>query len=258
MKKSIGFIGGGRITKIVLRAFKNQNAALGKVIVYDINPDVYKALNQVYPGCEMADLNSAATCDIVFIALHPPVIMETLGKIKDVTKQESIFISLAPKITIDKFASSLENDNIVRLIPNATSVINQGYNPVCFKNGFKAKKEIMDLLFVLGTTFETEESKLEAYAISSAMMPTYFWFQWYEIMEIAQQMGLSESESKETIEQTLKAAIDVMFKSGLTKNEVIDLIPVKPIGENQQQIIDIYREKLIGLFNKIKPVYQTN
>ena len=85
------------------------------------------------------------------------------------------------------------------------------------------------------------------------MMPTYFWFQWYEIMEIAKQMGLSETEGRETIEQTLKAAIEVMFKSGLTKDEVKDLIPVKPIGENENQILEIYRNKLIGLFNKIKP-----
>jgi pyrroline-5-carboxylate reductase len=31
------------------------------------------------------------------------------------------------------------------------------------------------------------------------------------------------------------------------------LIPVKPIGENEQQITEIYKTKLIGLFEKIKP-----
>lgn len=256
MEKSIGFIGGGRITRIVLQALKNQNHDLGKVYVYDINPEAYKVLTQIYPAIEIADLNAAATRDIVFIALHPPVIMETLGKIKDVIKKESIFISLAPKITIENMSATLGNKNIVRLIPNATSVINQGYNPICFAVDLKEKQEILNLLSVLGRTFETDESKLEAYAISSAMMPTYFWFQWYELMEIAKQMGLSETESKETIEQTLLAAINVMFKSGLPKNEVLDLIPVKPIGEHEQQIKEIYQTKLIGLFNKIKPVYQ--
>jgi len=253
MEKSIGFIGGGRITRIVLQALKNQNRGLGKVYVYDINPEAYKALTQIYPAIEIADINAAATRDIVFIALHPPVIMETLGKIKDVIKKESIFISLAPKITIEKFSSTLGNKNIVRLIPNATSVINQGYNPVCFADGLRERQEILNLLSVLGKTFETDESKLEAYAISSAMMPTYFWFQWYELIEIAKQMGLSETESKETIEQTLLAAIKLMFNSGLTRDEVIDLVPVKPIGEHEQQIIEIYQTKLMGLFNKIKP-----
>jgi pyrroline-5-carboxylate reductase len=44
-----------------------------------------------------------------------------------------------------------------------------------------------------------------------------------------------------------------MFKSGLAQNEVIDLIPVKPIGENEAQINEIYRSKLPALFEKIKP-----
>ena len=44
-----------------------------------------------------------------------------------------------------------------------------------------------------------------------------------------------------------------MYKSGLTPQEVMDLIPVKPIGEHEAQITEIYNTKLIGLFEKIKP-----
>ena len=256
MEKSIGFIGGGRITRIILQAFKNQNQDLGKVCVYDINPEAYKALVQIYPNIQTTDLKDAASQDIVFIALHPPVIMETLGKIKDVVSKESTIISLAPKITLDNISSITGNRNVVRLIPNATSVINKGYNPVCFGEMREGKEEIMNLLSAMGKTFETEESKLEAYAIASAMLPTYFWFQWVEMMEIGGQMGLSEDESKEAIEQTLRAGLDVMFTSGLTKSEVFDLIPVKPIGEDEQQIREIYQSKLMGLFNKIKPEVQ--
>jgi pyrroline-5-carboxylate reductase len=44
-----------------------------------------------------------------------------------------------------------------------------------------------------------------------------------------------------------------MYKTDLTASQVIDLIPVKPIGEHEQQIAEIYKTKLIGLFEKIKP-----
>ena len=253
MKKSIGFIGGGRITKIILQAFKNQTQELGKVLVFDINAEVCQALKQKFPNIEISDINAVVNQEIVFISLHPPVIMETLGKIKEMVKKESIFISLAPKITIDKISTAIGNKNIVRLIPNATSFINQGYNPICFENDFKDKQEILNLLSALGKTFETDEAKLEAYAIASAMLPTYFWFQWYEMIEIAKQLGLTDAESKETVEQTLLASLHLMFKSGLSKNEVIDLIPVKPIGENEGQIKEILQTKLTGLFAKIKP-----
>jgi pyrroline-5-carboxylate reductase len=87
----------------------------------------------------------------------------------------------------------------------------------------------------------------------SAMLPTYFWFQWKELAEIGQKIGLSEKESNDSINDTLIASLNLMYKSGLTAGEVMDLIPVKPIGENESQITEIYETKLIGLFEKIKP-----
>ncbi len=251
--KTIGFIGSGRVTNIFLQAFKNKNISLKDVSVFDTNAEVSEKLKQKFPEITVTDLKTVSSKEIVFIALHPPVIMDSLNSIKDFVSKSSIFISLAPKITIEKISSVLGNQNVARLIPNATSFINQGYNPITFAPGFDNKKEIMDMLLVLGKTFETDESKLEAYAIASAMLPTYFWFQWYQMVEIAGQIGLSKSEAHETVMESLLASINVMFKSGLKQAEVIDLIPVKPIGENEAQIKEILNTKLIGLFNKIKP-----
>jgi pyrroline-5-carboxylate reductase len=145
--------------------------------------------------------------------------------------------------------------NLVRLIPNATSYINEGFNPVTFVSGFdpSRKQNVLDLLKILGTTFEVSEEKLESYAIMSAMLPTYFWFQWRELAEIGGKTGLTDEESKKSIYETIIASLNLMYKAGLTPSEVIDLIPVKPIGEHEQQITEIYKTKLIGLFEKIKP-----
>jgi pyrroline-5-carboxylate reductase len=145
--------------------------------------------------------------------------------------------------------------NLARLIPNATSYINEGFNPVTFVSGFdpSRKQIVLDLLKILGTTFEVSEEKLESYAIMSAMLPTYFWFQWRELAEIGGKIGLTDEESKKSIYETIIASLNLMYNAGLTPSEVIDLIPVKPIGEHEQQITEIYKTKLIGLFEKIKP-----
>jgi len=85
------------------------------------------------------------------------------------------------------------------------------------------------------------------------MLPTYFWFQWKELIKLGDPMGLTEAESNVAIQQTLLAAMNLYFESGLSPEQVIDLIPVKPIGENQAQITEIYQTKLMGLFDKISP-----
>ena len=256
MKQSIGFIGGGRVTKILLQEFKNKNAKFSKIVVTDPNQDVSGNLKKSFPDIQIDNSSVAASQDIVFISLHPPVVIDTLELLKGSINSNTIVISLAHKITIAKILSKLNmTKKIARLIPNATSFINEGYNPVCFSPDFSSseKNQVLELLKLMGNTFEVSEEKLESYAIMSAMLPTYFWFQWKELAEIGQKIGLSEKESNDSINDTLIASLKLMFKSGLSPQEVMDLIPVKPIGEHETQIAEIYRTKLIGLFEKIKP-----
>ena len=254
--KSLGFIGGGRITRIFLQAFVNKKAIFESISVFDSNPATLQALKLKFPFIHaIGSASEAAQKDIVFLALHPPVIMETLEKIKSEVTEQTIFISLAPKITLAKMASVLPINQITRVIPNATSVINHGYNPVSFAPGMSEiqKWYILEMLNLLGHTFETAEEKLEAYALLSAMLPTYFWFQWNELEAIGTQLGLSQAECRESIYETLNAALNTMYRSAMCPNEVMDLVPVKPIGENEEQIKAIYQEKLNGLYQKIKP-----
>jgi pyrroline-5-carboxylate reductase len=256
MRHSIGFIGGGRITKILLQAFSNKNVKFNTVVVTDPNSEVTSKLKSDFPFITVDNAAVAAAQDIVFISLHPPLIMETLELLKNDFRSDATVVSLAPKISIGKISSKLDRvKNIVRLIPNATSYINDGYNPICFAAGFdkSEKNSILDLLKNLGHTFEVAEEKLESYAIVSAMLPTYFWFQWNYLEEIGVKTGLTESESEAAVHQTLIAAINLMYNSELSPNEVMDLIPVKPIGEHESQIAEIYKSKLLGLFEKIKP-----
>ncbi|WP_340112848.1 pyrroline-5-carboxylate reductase family protein [Maribellus mangrovi] len=254
--KSIGFVGGGRITRIFLQGLTNKNALPEIVKVFDPNAETIKALHADFSEITVAESAAeVATEDIVFIAVHPPVVMETLQAIKESVTEDTIVISLAPKITIEKMALVLPTQKLARMIPNATSFINDGYNPLTFSDDFgaKEKKQVFKVLKKLGKILETEESKLEAYAIVSAMLPTYFWFQWQEMENIALETGLSEKEARKAVSSSLKKAWKLYYKSDLNPEEVMDLIPVKPIGENEDEIRDILNTKLIGLFEKIKP-----
>jgi len=256
MKTTIGFIGGGRITRIFLEGFKNKTVEFTAVKVFDSNSETLDALASDFPEIKKAETpEEAAQTKVVVIAVHPPVVMETLDKIAGVVNEVTFVVSLAPKITIEKIASKVKTANIVRMIPNATSYINKGYNPLAFHPAMlkKEKKHIKKLFKPLGKTFETEEHKLEGYAIISGMLPTYFWFQWQELEAIGEKTGLSKEEAAKTIRTTLKNAIKLYYKSGLTPEEVMDLIPVKPIGENEEEIKNTLNSKLLGLFEKIKP-----
>jgi len=255
-KRSIGFIGGGRITRIMLHAFANKHMEFSSITVCDTNEQVLDTLKNEFRDIEVCnDPRKSAYKEIVFIALHPPVIIDTMKNVIGSLGENTIVVSLAPKISIDKLFSVLNTDNIVRMIPNATSYINKGYNPVCFAPYFPAheKKGILHMLHSMGYTFETDEKKLESYAIISAMLPTYFWFQWDEMEKIGEKIGLNSRETKDAIRETLLAATQLFYNPDLSHDEVMDLIPAKPVAEHEKAIRECFNSKLLPLFEKIKP-----
>jgi len=255
--KTLGFIGGGRITRIFLQVIKNNKSEYKAIVVFDSNEKIASDLKQLFPSITIAaTAGEAAGQDLVFIALHPPVIMETLEMVKEQIKPDAMVISLAPKIDLARMASKLPHvPHLARLIPNATSIVNEGYNPITFAGTFTdlKKQTLLRILRRMGRTFEVTEAKLESYAIMSAMLPTYFWFQWKELADLGTSIGLTEEESNNSVRDTLLAAIRTYFYSGLSPAEVMDLIPVKPIGEFEEQVKTMYREKLVPLHDKIKP-----
>lgn len=257
MDKSIGFIGSGRVTRIMLGGWKKAGKLPPKIIVSDPNQEALQKLKNDFPDITLVscDNTQPAACDLVFVALHPPMVKETLAPLAGSLKSNAVVISLAPKIPIAALASILGGfQRIVRMNPNAPSIVNKGFNPVIFAPAIPAaeKAELLAFLTVLGQCPEIPEEHLEAYAIVTAMGPTYLWFQLYELLELAQSFGLSPQDAQTGMNAMVNGAAATMFDSGLPPAQVMDLVPVKPLGEDEATIKNLYQTKLTGLFKKLK------
>ena len=254
---SMGFIGAGRITRIFLVALNRKRMLPGTVVVSDASAEALQKLKTRFPkvAISQGDNGKPAAQDIVFLALHPPAIVGGLGEIKASLKPGAVLVSLAPKFSIKALSEGLGGFNrIVRMIPNAPSVVNEGYNPVAFGPGItrEDKEGLCKLFKKLGDCPQVDEEKLEAYAIITAMGPTYLWFQLYELLELGKSFGLTDKQAWKGIKKMLKGSLETVDKSGLPPEEVMDLIPVRPLGEDEAMIRNAYRTKLTGLYRKLK------
>jgi len=257
--KTLGFIGGGRISRILLNGFRNANVSFENIYVYDTNATVLSALKADYPQIEISSTNSAkaASSDWIFIALHPPVLMDSLNAINFSIKKDALVVSFAPKITLEKMQSVLQKvPNLARMNPNAGTYTNKGYNPVCFaKNADKTViKGFIEVFEKLGKVPVVRENHIEAYAVVSAMGHTYFWYQLQQLKELGLSYGLSEKEANETISAMLWGTAETLFNSGLDYDKVVDLVPVKPMAEHENSIKEFYKTCLNGIYQKIKPM----
>jgi pyrroline-5-carboxylate reductase len=256
--KSVGFIGGGRIVRIFLEGWKRANALPAKIVVSDCNADSLAKLKARFPMVETAPGDSAAGAsqDIVFLAVHPPVMAEVAAGIKSSLKPGTTVVSLAPKFTFAKLTELLGGfARLARVIPNAPSVVNFGFNPVAFGPALSAadKAEITGLLSPLGDCPEVKEEKLEAYAVLTAMTPTFFWFQLQTLREVVAGFGLSEEEIRPALKRMVCGAARTLLDSGFGPAEVMDLIPVKPLAEMEPLVAEMYRTRLPAIHQNIKP-----
>lgn len=254
---SVGFVGGGRVTRVILGGWQRAGEVPDDVVVCDVDGAALERIEALGTTARVVEggIEEAAVCRVVFLAVHPPVVRSISGTLSAAVGRETIVVSLAPKLTIAALSSMLGGfARVVRVLPNAASLVGAGYNPVVFGDGVPAadRAEVAALLAPLGEAPEVAESELEAYAILTAMGPTYFWPQLYQLVALAEEFGLAKTPACIGLERMLSGAVATM-RAGLSLEEAMGLVSARPLASLEPQILEGYRVTLKKLYEAIKP-----
>jgi pyrroline-5-carboxylate reductase len=254
-QQRIGFIGGGRVARVLAGGWRHAGAVPRAIVVNEPDDAAFGKLAEVCPEIRRGSVEDAAAADVVFLALHPPVLGPILPALRPCLGAQAVVVSLAPKISMGALAAGLGTTRVARMIPNAPSIIGRGYNPVAFGAGIDAAgRDALAALFApWGAWPEVPERDLEAYAILTGMGPTYYWYQWQALREAAAQFGLSPDRADEALRLMLDGAVATLLESGLSPAGVMDLIPVRPLQAIEESVSAAYGTALPALYAKIKP-----
>ena len=242
MFESISFIGAGRIARIMLGGWKQARVMPPIVLASDANPAAIAALQAEFPEVKAVSLDEAAGADLVFGALHPPAMPEMLAAIAGKLKDTALFCSLAPKIKLTMLREKLGGfDRLVRM------------NPIAFAEAlpFADRDEFMALLKPLGQSPQVEEKLLESYAVISAMGPTYFGFQFAAVAQLAQDFGLDAESARQAMRAMLHGTVDLLFASDVPREVALDLVPVRPLAEQEAEITGMLQRQIGGIYAKM-------
>jgi pyrroline-5-carboxylate reductase len=254
--KSIGFIGGGRITRVILKGLLDAGKLPAEVTVSDCAETARDYIVKRFPGVRViSDPSEAAHADIVIIAVHPPVLADIAASIRDSIRSDVVVLSLVPKIKLAKTRELFGGlKNVARMNPNIASIIGAGFNPISFSDEFDPEKKVglFDLFGPLGKMPEVADEKIEIFAVISAMGPTYLSYQFAEIYNIAREFGLSDGDAADTVETMVTGAVRTLFRSGLPMEEALDLVPVRPLADIEESVKKAYGEKLRERYAMLK------
>jgi pyrroline-5-carboxylate reductase len=87
------------------------------------------------------------------------------------------------------------------------------------------------------------------FLIACYLMPR---FQWQELRNLAESFGLDPAEAETGVVEMVYGAANTLFGSGMAAEAVMDLIPVKPLGEEEPIIRAMYKSRLGPLYEKLK------
>lgn len=253
---SVGIVGGGRIARIILAGRSRAGRSLSGTVVTDADAAITERLRADFPSIAVSqDNRRAAGQDLVLLAVHPPAFPGVLGEIRESLRPTATLVSLAPRWTMSRMCQALGGFNrLARIIPNAPSIVNTGYNPLSFSQALAAedRESVRALFDPLGACPEVAEETLEAYAIVAAMGPTYLWYQLYQLIELGCTFGLTRDAATEAVIAMVNGATETMVKAGLPPEGVMDLIPVKPLAGLEATVKQAYSDSLGGLFKKLR------
>jgi pyrroline-5-carboxylate reductase len=258
MTTSVGFVGGGRITRVLLEGWRRSGGLPPGIVVSDPDASVVERLAAAFPGVRVVrdDNVQAARQDVVFAAMHPPAMKAALVPLAGQLQRRAVVVSLAPKFTCAALRELLGgHDRLARVIPNAPSVVGAGFNPVAFGPGLDAegREAVARLLAPLGAAPEVPESQLEAYAVIAAMGPTYLWFQLDLLATLGREFGLPAEAAARCVAAMAVGSARTLAESGLPPAEVMDLIPVRPMADEEAALVAAYRTRLTAIHTKIRP-----
>jgi pyrroline-5-carboxylate reductase len=255
-QQRVGFIGGGRVARILAGGWRHAGASPADILVNEPDEAAFARLAELCPEVRRSSMEEAAAAGVVFAALHPPVLASSLPALRACLGAQAVVVSLAPKIPLSALASGLGTPRVARMIPNAPSIIGRGFNPVAFGDGLDAdaRQDLSALFAPWGAWPEVPERDLEAYAILTGMGPTYYWYQWQALRDAAAQFGLSPERADEAVRHMLDGALATLLQSGLTPAAVMDLIPVRPLQAIEESVTAAYGTALPALHAKIRPM----
>jgi pyrroline-5-carboxylate reductase len=252
---TVGFLGAGRVVRILLEGWQRAGVLPVEVVVHDTDPGAVAQLQGVVPGVRATpDAWILGQMARVFVAVHPPALLDALQPLAVKLRPDAVVVSLAPKVKIARMIEALGGfGRVARSIPNAPSAVGSGFNPVAFGPDLPEadRLAVLDLLSPLGACPVVLEEHLEAYAILTAMGPTYFWFQLQQLRELGASFGLPAADVDAGLTAMVAGTAQTLLASGRKPEEVMDLIPVKPLKEDEEAIRTAYRTRLTALYQKL-------
>jgi pyrroline-5-carboxylate reductase len=221
-KIKIAVYGCGNMANGLIRGIYNQNKEI-EFHTYTPSHVRAKSLADAVNGVAHQEIADIPECDFYLIACKPQQISDLGKRLKGLIANDKTIISILAGTTVQTLIKNLEQDRIIRVMPNIPCLISEGISLVYLTDNIEKSENsfiINQLEFVSKVIVVQKESKIDEYIGISASGPAYI-FELARILSTkASQLGLPEEEAISMVNQMIYGSAKLLKDS----NESAELL----------------------------------
>jgi len=168
--------------------------------------------------------------DLVILAVKPQDAASLFEVIRPHVDPQQVFLSIMAGVTLDTIAQGLGLTKVIRAMPNLPAQIGKGMTALTSSDEV-TRIELAMVQNLVNTTgksiYVEKESAIDAATAISGSGPAYVFYFMKAMIEAAQSMGFTTSESELLVGQTFKGAVDLPTKSHFSCEEWIQKVASK-------------------------------
>jgi len=258
MQKSIAFIGCGSMGSAILNGMLHHGYKPEDISVTTKSQRSAEALASKYGVTAYAsdyqpNANALAAegADIVLLGVKPLAITQVIDEIKHVLGKSTLVISVAAGITTETMSAHLENNPVIRAMPNTPALIGKGVTGISAGAGVSQADlaEAVSLFETVGKTLVVDETQIDALSTISGSGPAYVFYFIEEFIKTAMEHGFTQEQAYLMVSETFAGASALLTKTQ-EDPAVLRRNVTSPNGTTMKAIAVLEEGELSKLFTK--------
>ncbi len=226
-EKKILFCGGGNMAEGVIRSMLTKKAADSTdITVSELNPQRCGYLKETYGVEALVDASAAMPeADIVFIAVLPKIVPVVAKTLKDTTKKDTLFISIAAGVKLVELEEMLGTDRkIVRVMPNTLNRSGNGHSAVALNQNITAEEKelVTRILNSLGQTMYLPESMFNEFTAYSCSGPLWLYQMADALIDAGVYSGFSRQDARNIVIKNMLGVAMVLDETGAAPKDMVN------------------------------------
>ncbi|MDO8733094.1 MAG: pyrroline-5-carboxylate reductase [Actinomycetota bacterium] len=216
------------------------------VTVVEKRAERAKELTVQYSIQSSAAQTAVADAEVIIVVVKPQDMREALAEIAEAVPAAALVISIAAGITTSFISEILPQAAVVRAMPNTPARIQRGVIGIsagasCSPEQFE---QAASLLAAVGLVLEIPEDLQDAITATSGSGPAYVFYLAEAMIRGAQEAGLSASDARAAVVQTLLGSAELLAAS--TESPTTLRTNVTSPNGTTAAAIDVLNEQAVG------------